>query len=51
VLVTREYAAPKLRELGSLEELTEQLFNKVGPTPDSLTAVNPNVVGSFVPFP
>jgi hypothetical protein len=48
--VTREYEAPKLRELGSLEELTEQSLNKVGPTPDAFTS-NPDIIGSLTPFP
>jgi hypothetical protein len=45
------YQSPEIREIGSLEALTAQQFNKVGPTPDTLTAINPNVVGSFVPRP
>jgi hypothetical protein len=48
--VVQEYEAPKLRELGSLEELTEQQFNKVGQTPDGFVT-NPNIVGSVVPVP
>jgi hypothetical protein len=45
------YQSPEIREIGSLEALTEQLFNKIGQTPDTLTAIDPNVVGSFVPLP
>ena len=41
------YEAPKLVELGSLEELTEQLFNKVGGTPDG----HGQIVGSLINFP
>jgi hypothetical protein len=44
-----KYEAPAFREHGSLEELTEQAFNKVGTTPDVLTAINENVIGSFTP--
>ena len=47
----QHYEAPSLRELGSLHELTLQSFNKVGATPDALTAINENVIGSFVAFP
>jgi hypothetical protein len=36
-------------QVGTIEKLTEQLFNKIGPTPDAMAA-NP-VVGSLVPFP
>ena len=50
--MSRNYEAPKLRELGSLEKLTEQTFNKVGSTPDSFTAITGGVVvGSLVPTP
>jgi hypothetical protein len=42
------YQSPEIREIGSLEALTEQQFNKVGPTPDSFTS-NPNIVGSVIP--
>jgi hypothetical protein len=45
------YQSPEIREIGSLTALTEQTFNKVGPKPDALTAINANVIGSFVPFP
>ena len=44
------YEEPELRELGSLHDFTLQSFNKIGPTPDLVTNVNPNVVGSFVPI-
>jgi hypothetical protein len=49
--MTESYEAPLVRELGSIEQLTEQNLNKVGPNPDTLSAINPNVVGSFVPAP
>jgi hypothetical protein len=45
----REYETPEIREIGSLHDLTLQSFNKIGTTPDLLTAVNENVIGSFVP--
>ncbi len=45
------YEPPELHDLGSLAEVTEQLMNKIGPTPDAVTTSNPNVVGSFVPLP
>jgi hypothetical protein len=44
------YEKPVLRDVGTLEELTQQQFNKIGTTPDVLTAVNENVVGSFSPI-
>ena len=44
------YEAPKVTDLGSLEEMTLQ-FNKVGPAPDSLSQINPVVVGSFTSIP
>ena len=43
------YEAPKFIELGSLEEMTLQ-FNKIGPAPDTLSQINPVVVGSFTPI-
>ena len=44
-----EYEAPEVRDLGSLTEMTQQSFNKIGLTPDILTSVNENVIGSFTP--
>ncbi len=45
------YEKPELRELGSLEQLTKQQFNKIGGTPDIYTVVtNGVVVGSLVPY-
>ncbi len=44
------YEGPQIRDLGSLRELTLQQFNKIGPTPDLVTQVNPDVVGSFIPI-
>lgn len=48
----REYTAPKFDELGSLHQLTEQTFNKVGSTPDTFTAItNGAVIGSLINSP
>jgi hypothetical protein len=49
--VTNAYEAPEVRDFGSLVDLTEQSFNKVGPSPDVLTQINQDVIGSFTPFP
>jgi len=46
-----EYEAPVVSDFGSLTELTAQTFNKVGPSPDVVTQVNENIVGSLTPFP
>jgi len=45
------YEAPSISDLGSLTELTAQTFNKVGPSPDFVTQVNENIIGSLTPFP
>ena len=46
------YEAPAIRDLGSLEELTEQPFNKVGHATDTFTSQTAGVViGSLVPAP
>ena len=45
------YYKPETEDVGSLQELTQQQFNKIGPAPDALTSVNPNVIGSFTPVP
>jgi hypothetical protein len=46
------YVSPEIRELGSLESLTLQTFNKVGSTPDTFTAItNGVVVGSLIHTP
>ena len=43
------YEAPKVSDLGSLQDITEQTFNKVGQTPDTFTSItNGVVVGSLV---
>ena len=44
------YEAPAIREIGSVHELTLQSFNKIGPEPDTLSAINADVVGSFTPI-
>jgi len=46
-----QYEAPSVSDLGSLAELTAQTFNKVGPSPDVVTQVNENIIGSLTPFP
>lgn len=43
------YEAPVLTEIGSMHELTLQLSNKVGFTPDALSAIDPTIVGTRVP--
>lgn len=45
----KPYESPTVRDLGSLRDLTEQLFNKVGSTPDALSTVENGIVGSLVP--
>jgi len=46
----KPYTPPTVKTLGSVKELTEQNFNKIGPTPDGQTN-NPNIVGSLTPVP
>jgi hypothetical protein len=43
----KPYEAPVLREHGSLHELTEQQFNKVGQNPDVHTATHPGMTHSM----
>jgi hypothetical protein len=46
------YGTPEVRDLGTLTDLTLQTLNKVGATPDVLTAItNGVVIGSFVNSP
>lgn len=48
----KEYEPPTIRELGSLQELTQQHYNKVGASPDMYSAETNNaVVGSVIPVP
>ena len=43
------YETPEIRDIGSIRELTEGTFNKVGATADVFTAVtNGIVIGSLV---
>jgi hypothetical protein len=50
--MTDAYVAPQLVELGSLEDLTAQTFNKIGTSSDVLTALtNGAIIGSFVGLP
>ena len=43
------YEAPRLSELGSIRELTQQQFNKVGSSPDMYTPATAGIViGSLV---
>lgn len=45
----KPYEAPAVRELGSLQELTAQQFNKTGSNTDVFSvATNNQVVGSLV---
>jgi hypothetical protein len=45
------YTSPVVRTLGTVQELTEQNFNKVGATADAATQVIPSIVGSLVAAP
>ena len=48
----KPYSAPKVSTLGTVAELTEQNFNKVGANDDQLTTTTPPiVVGSLTPIP
>jgi hypothetical protein len=45
-----QYTKPRLREIGSVRDLTKQSFNKVGSSPDIYTVTTQGVVvGSLVP--
>jgi hypothetical protein len=44
------YETPEIKDLGSLQELTEQNFNKIGNNPDAFTPQVP-VIGSLVAPP
>jgi hypothetical protein len=46
--VKKEYDAPAIRVLGSLEELTQQSFNKVGHASDVFSTLSNQIVGSLV---
>lgn len=43
----KPYETPVLRDLGTLQELTEQQFNKVGQNPDIHTATHPGMTHSL----
>jgi hypothetical protein len=48
----KPYESPKLRELGTLQELTQQQYNKVGNATDMYSQeTNNEVVGSVIPLP
>jgi hypothetical protein len=49
---SKSYETPEIKDLGTLEELTQQTFNKVGSNPDQFTPQTGGVVvGSLVPSP
>lgn len=45
------YEPPTLRMLGTLEELTQQQYNKIGQSTDMYSTEQNNIVGSIVPLP
>ena len=45
----KPYTPPTVKTLGSVQDLTEQLFNKIGSTPDG-QSTNPAIVGSVTPI-
>jgi hypothetical protein len=48
----KTYEKPALRDVGTLEDLTQQTFNKVGTTSDAFTTItNGIVIGSLVSSP
>jgi hypothetical protein len=48
----KEYETPRIREVGSLQQLTQQQYNKVGFSTDIYSQQSNNeVVGSMVPVP
>lgn len=46
--MSKPYTSPTVKTLGTVQELTEQSFNKIGSTSD---AFSPTLVGSLVPAP
>jgi hypothetical protein len=48
--MSKDYKAPTVTTLGTVQQLTEQKFNKVGDTSDSFSPTTP-LVGSLVPAP
>lgn len=50
--MSKGYEVPTVQDLGSLAEMTEGTFNKVGTSPDLFTQVtNGVVIGSLVTSP
>jgi hypothetical protein len=45
-----DYKSPELRDLGTVEQLTEQ-FNKNGPNPDQFSQVVPIIGSQVTPAP
>lgn len=46
-----QYSAPQVRLLGSVEEMTNQPFDKVGSIADIFTALDQNLNGEIIPDP
>ena len=46
-----KYEAPQVRDLGSVRDLTQQQFNKLGNAIDAACQTVPGLVGSIVPIP
>jgi hypothetical protein len=49
--LSKPYQPPAVETVGTVAELTEQLFNKVGNDADTFTPAIPQVVGSLTPPP
>ena len=50
--MSKSYEKPALRDVGTLQDLTEGTFNKVGTPSDAFTAItNGVVIGSLVVSP
>lgn len=47
----KPYEAPAITELGSLVNLTQQKYNKVGQSSDMYSTQQNGLVGSLVPIP
>lgn len=41
------YSPPAIRHLGTVHEMTQQSFNKVGPSADVISTINSNIIGSL----
>jgi hypothetical protein len=46
----KQYTTPQVRELGSITELTQGPFNKIGGGQDSLSTQQNQLVGSIIPI-